>query len=67
MKKKEKYTVPLCENIRITENTTLMLSFSVHPDQETEIVGAKENSEIWDEDEITVPSNDDNGITPIED
>jgi len=50
MKKKEKYTVPLCENIRITENTTLMLSFSVHPDQETEIVGGKEQTEFEEED-----------------
>ena len=49
MKKKEKYTVPLCENIRITENTTIMLSFSVHPDQETEIVGGKEQGEFVEE------------------
>ena len=57
MKKKEKYTVPLCENIRITENTTIMLSFSVHPDQETEIVGGKEQGEFVEEDVVPTSPN----------
>ncbi len=64
--KKNAYITPLCEVVSLTEGLNVMLTLSVH-DEETEIVGAKENSEIWDDDEIPVPSNDDNGTTPIED
>ncbi len=48
--KKNKYIIPVCETIRITENSNLMLTLSVYPDQETEIVGGKEQGEFEEED-----------------
>ena len=47
---KNKYIIPVCETIRITENSNLMLTLSVYPDQETEIVGGKEQTEFEEED-----------------
>lgn len=47
---KVKYIVPLCEDIRITEDSSLMLTLSVHSDEETEIVGGKEQTEFEEED-----------------
>ena len=50
MKKKKKgYIDPLCEDIRMTVGFNVMLVLSVH-DEETEIVGAKENSFDFDDD-----------------
>lgn len=50
MKKKKKgYIVPQCEDIRMTDGFNVMLVLSVH-DEETEIVGAKENSFDFDDD-----------------
>ena len=50
MKKKKKgYIVPLCEDIRMTDGFNVMLVLSVH-DEETDIVGAKENSFDFDDD-----------------
>lgn len=44
--KKEQYITPLCEIIAISHERSLMLTLSVF-DEETEIVGAKEENE-WD-------------------
>lgn len=49
MKMKKQYIVPLCEGIILTDGFNVMLVLSVH-DEETEIVGAKENSFDFDDD-----------------
>lgn len=49
MKMKKQYIVPLCEGIKLTDGFNVMLVLSVH-DEETEIVGAKENSFDFDDD-----------------
>ena len=46
MYKKEQYITPLCEIIAISHERSLMLTLSVF-DEETEIVGAKEEND-WD-------------------
>ncbi|MBR5393002.1 MAG: hypothetical protein IK148_09120 [Prevotella sp.] len=48
-KKKNRYIVPLCEDIKLSDGFNVMLVLSVH-DEETEIVGAKENSFDFDDD-----------------
>ena len=47
--KKNKYITPVCETIRITENSNLMLTLSVYPDDDTEIIGSKEQGEFVEE------------------
>lgn len=47
--KKNKYIIPVCETIRITENSNLMLTLSVYPDDDTEIIGSKEQTEFVEE------------------
>ena len=54
---KNKYIIPVCETIRITENSNLMLTLSVYPDQETEIVGGKEQTEFVEEDVVPTSPN----------
>ena len=49
MNKKLKYIAPICETWDISHEQGIMLAFSVH-DEETEIVGAKENSFDFDDD-----------------
>ena len=51
MKKKKKgYIIPLCEDIKLSDGFNVMLVLSVH-DEETEIVGAKENPGFFDFDD----------------
>ena len=49
MNKRLKYITPICETWDISHEQRIMLAFSVH-DEETDIVGAKENSFDFDDD-----------------
>ena len=55
--KKNAYITPFCEVVSLTERFNVMLTLSVS-DEETTIVGGKENGSIWgeiDDDDITDP------------
>ena len=47
MNKKKTYITPLCETWNLSHEEGIMLAFSVH-DEETEIIGAKENKDFFD-------------------
>lgn len=67
MKKKEKgYIVPQCEDIRMTDGFNVMLVLSVH-DEETEIIGAKENPGFFDFDDDDPWADDPWADTPVKD
>lgn len=50
MNKKKQYITPLCEMVSISHERSLMLTLSVF-NEETEIVGAKENDWDWDQED----------------
>ena len=56
--KKKAYITPFCDVVILTEGFNVMLTLSVN-EEETTIVGAKEQNGIWgdiDDEEITDPS-----------
>ena len=50
MNKRLKYITPTCETWDISHEQEIMLVLSVH-DEETEIIGAKENKDFFDFDD----------------
>ncbi len=67
MKKKKKgYIVPQCEDIELSDGFNVMLVLSVH-EEETEIIGAKENPDFFDFDDDDPWADDPWADTPVKD
>ena len=67
MKKKKKgYIVPQCEDIELSDGFNVMLVLSVH-EEETEIIGAKENPGFFDFDDTDPWADDPWADTSVKD